>query len=185
MSLIFVLIAGLILLSGIGAMAFRNLIHCSLCLVLTFTGLGVLYLRLGAEFVGLVQLLVYVGAVAILIVFAILLTRGGGEGRRSGSWPARLAGIGCAVLVFASLAGAITTSAIPDRLAPVQPDLTVRQVGERLLSDHVLALEVIGLLLTAALIGAVVIAWNESDALDLTDSQSAGSPRPGGEEAPS
>ena len=71
----FVIIAALTVVSALAAMSLRNLVHCALCLTITFAGLAALYLKLNAQFVGLAQVLVYIGAVAILIVFAILLTR--------------------------------------------------------------------------------------------------------------
>ncbi|HKX62671.1 MAG TPA: NADH-quinone oxidoreductase subunit J, partial [Verrucomicrobiae bacterium] len=64
MSLAFVIIAGLTAASAVAAMALRNLVHCALCLVVMFAGLAALYLQLGAEFVGFVQVIVYIGAVA-------------------------------------------------------------------------------------------------------------------------
>src|SRR5207249_2273823 len=69
MSVPFAIIAVVTLASAIAAMSLRNLVHCALSLVVTFAGLAVFYLQLGAQFVGLAQILVYVGAVAILIVF--------------------------------------------------------------------------------------------------------------------
>src|SRR3974377_2234991 len=74
--LAFALIAFVTLASAVAAMSLRNLVHCALALTVTFGGLAPAYLALSAQFVGFAQLLVYVGAVAILIVFAILLTRG-------------------------------------------------------------------------------------------------------------
>src|SRR5215831_4036454 len=72
----FVLLAILILSGAILAMTLRNLVHCALALTLTFAGLAGVYLELNAQFIGFAQVLVYIGAVAILEVFAILLTRG-------------------------------------------------------------------------------------------------------------
>ncbi len=57
-------------------MTLRGLVHCALALAVAFAGIGTIYLNLGAQFLGLAQLLVYVGAIAVLIVFVILLTRG-------------------------------------------------------------------------------------------------------------
>ncbi len=71
-------------------MMFRGLVHCALALAVAFAGIGALYLSLGAQFLGLAQLLVYVGAIAVLIVFVILLTRGGDSDSPPLS-PARLA----------------------------------------------------------------------------------------------
>src|ERR1700757_5109820 len=75
MEIAFLILASLALVGGFAAMRLPNLVHCALCLVGCFAGLAGLYLLLGAEFVGFAQVLVYVGAVAILVIFAILLTR--------------------------------------------------------------------------------------------------------------
>src|SRR6266516_283767 len=107
MSVPFAIIAVVTLASAIAAMSLRNLVHCALSLVITFAGLAVFYLQLGAQFVGLAQILVYVGAVAILIVFAILLTRGSEPPQQpvvAGQW---FMGLVVGVLVFAVLAGTI------------------------------------------------------------------------------
>jgi NADH-quinone oxidoreductase subunit J len=167
MSIVFVIIAALMLVSSIAAMALRNLVHCALCAALAFAALAALFLQLGAQFVGFAQILVYVGAVAILIVFAILLTRGSEPSKQpllSRNW---WAGLGTAGLVFFALTAAILTG-LP-RPAPartgveVAAAVTVENIGIKLMTDHVLALEVVALLLTAALIGAVVIAMEERE----------------------
>ena len=75
MQIAFAIIAALTVVSAIAAMSLRNLVHCALSLAVAFAGLASLYLQLGAPFAGWAQVLVYIGAVAILIVFAILLTR--------------------------------------------------------------------------------------------------------------
>jgi NADH-quinone oxidoreductase subunit J len=155
-------LALLTLAGAIGAVTLRNLVHCALALTLAFAGLAALYLFLGAQFVGFAQVLIYIGAVAILIVFAILLTRGGqsspGESSFSSSW---IAGAGIALLVFAVLAGVILSSRAISNEVPMPPTATVRQIGDQLMNHYVLPLEVVGLLLTAALIGAVIIARQE------------------------
>jgi NADH-quinone oxidoreductase subunit J len=157
----FILIGGLVLASAIAAVRLRNLVHCALWLTVALAGLAVLYLQLGAEFVGLAQILVYVGAVAILIVFAILLTRTRETGPEavltSSSW---IVGTGIAGLVFGCLAISILASKVPLAL-PAPPEISTRKIGERLMADYVLPLEVMGLLLTAAMIGAVIIAMAE------------------------
>src|SRR5213592_3611727 len=96
----FALIAIVTIAGAVAAMSLRNLVHCALCLVVALAGLAALYLQLGAQFVGFAQILVYIGAVAILIVFAILLTRGSEPPQLSILSPARLGGIGVAVVVF-------------------------------------------------------------------------------------
>src|SRR6266705_6845647 len=112
MTLIFALIAAPTIVSAIAAMTLRNLVHCALALTVTFGGLAVFYLQLDAQFVGLAQILVYIGAVAILIVFAILLTRGSQQPQQENFSPSWLGGLVVSVLVFAVLAGTILSSSL-------------------------------------------------------------------------
>lgn len=142
-------------------MTLRRLVHCALALTVAFAGLAALYLNLGAEFAGLAQLLVYVGAIAILIVFAILLTRGDDTAESVFS-PSGLAGAVIALAVFAVLAWAIDTSSIALPVAvPAAPPAPMRAIGFALMQRYVLPLEVIALMLTAAMIGAVILALRE------------------------
>jgi NADH-quinone oxidoreductase subunit J len=158
----FAIIAALTVVSGIAAMSLRNLVHCALCVAVTFAGLAALYLQLGAPFVGWAQVLVYVGAVAILIVFAILLTRSDAPAGPVGS-PSWVAGVAVALLVFAVLAGAIWSGGSVRRSSepPDKPEPTVKAIGNQLMTQYVLPLEATGLLLTAATIGAVILAMRD------------------------
>jgi NADH-quinone oxidoreductase subunit J len=175
MSLAFVLIALVTVVSAIAAVSLRNLVHCALSLVMTFAGLAALYLQLGAEFVGFVQVLVYIGAVAILIVFAILLTRGT-EPPAARISTATPWAISIAVAAFFVMAGAAVNSRKfekPSTPAVLQAPgdtaggerkvsvVSVKSLGTRLMGDYVVPLQVVGLLLTAAMIGAVLIAMPE------------------------
>jgi NADH-quinone oxidoreductase subunit J len=157
-----VIILGLVSVgSAVAAMSLRNVVHCLLWLVVSFVGLAGLYLALSATFVGLAQVLVYLGAVAILIVFAILLTRGGIGLRTSLSGPgSRVIGVAVAMLVFGGLAGAIAT--LNRRGFDEVTEPAVGQIGELLLTVYVVPLQAVALLLTGALIGAVVLAMSES-----------------------
>jgi NADH-quinone oxidoreductase subunit J len=164
MSPAFVIIAVVTLFAAAAAMSLRNLVHCALSLVVALAGLAAIYLNLGAQFVGFAQILVYVGAVAILIVFAILLTRSGETPNQAVVAPGWPAGIAVAAIVFATLGWAVLHSAgLPKESAPM-PVATVKNIGDSLMTRFVLPLEVIGLLLTAALIGAVIIAMREDAA---------------------
>jgi NADH-quinone oxidoreductase subunit J len=163
MSVTFAILAALTLAGAVAAVCLRNLVHCALALTVAFAGLAALYLQLDAQFVGFAQLLVYVGAVAILIVFAILLTRGStapAQAIFSSSW---LVGLAVAAGVFGVLAGLILSSRAVAGQVPARPEATVRQLGEQLMTQYILPLEVVGLLLTAALIGAVIIAMHERE----------------------
>lgn len=157
----FAIIAVFTVAGALAAMRLRNLVHCVLALVLAFTGLAGLYLQLGAQFVGFAQILIYVGAVAILVVFAILLTRSHEPLAGLAVSPGWITSSLVAAAVFGILTWAIRSSAISALPIPPHPEITVRQIGDALMSQFVLPLEVIGLLLTAALVGAVTIAMRE------------------------
>jgi NADH-quinone oxidoreductase subunit J len=172
MTLPFLILAMLTLAGGIAAMTLRRLVHCALALTIAFAGLAALYLNLGAEFAGLAQLLVYVGAIAILIVFAILLTRGGDAPAGRSFSPSALGGAIVALAVFAVLAWAIETSSAAHAADVANaPSAPMLQIGLALMQRYVLPLEVIGLMLTAAMIGAVIIALREKPATPTKESR--------------
>ena len=171
----FAILAALTLVSAVAAMSLRSLVHCALALTVTFVSLAALYLNLGAQFVGFAQLLVYVGAVAILIVFAVLLTRGGEAPQGpvfSTSW---FSGVAIAVAVFGVLAWTVAWSTASRRATPPPPEASVKQIGDALMARFVLPLEVIGLLLTAALIGAIIIAMRDQKSEDGAKVEASGS----------
>jgi len=166
MTAAFAIIAGLVVVSAIAAMSLRNLVHCALCLVGAFGGLAALYLQLDAQFVGLAQILVYIGAVAILIVFAILLTRGSEPSQQPSVTSTWWMGVAIAVLTFGSLAAMVLSSFVvlssAKPKADVAADVAIKNIGTKLMTEYVLPLEVIAVLLTAAMIGAVIIAMKEA-----------------------
>jgi NADH-quinone oxidoreductase subunit J len=163
MPLVFVLLSLMTLGGAVAAISLRNLVHCALALTVTFAGLAALYLQLSAQFVGFAQILVYIGAVAILIVFAILLTRGAEPSGQAIFSEGSLWGGAVAVAVFSVLGGMILSSKALLRPESPAPPISVRQLGDQLMTKYILPLEVLGLLLTAALIGAVVIAMREKN----------------------
>ena len=156
-SVAFLVIAIITLSGALAAATLRKLIHAALCLVIAFVGLAASFFLLGAEFVGLVQVFVYVGAVAVLIVFTILLTRREVNGTRGINWSGAIV----ALAVFGGLLWTILKTkslAIP---APQIEPLTVKRIGEVLMTDFVWPLQCVGLVLTAALIGALVLVMEE------------------------
>jgi NADH-quinone oxidoreductase subunit J len=161
--LLFAIFAILTVAGAVAAMSLRNLVHSVLALTLAFAGLAAVYLQLGAQFIGLTQILVYVGAVAILIVFAILLTRDSGAASQSiavGSWKGSGIVVGA---IFGILAWAIHHSVVSRSAALPEPEASMQQIGNALMLRFALPFEIIGLLLTVALIGAVTIAIREKE----------------------
>jgi NADH-quinone oxidoreductase subunit J len=153
----FIVIAILTLAGALAAASLSKLIHAALCLVVAFVGIAAFFFLLGAEFVGLVQVFVYVGAVAVLIVFTILLTRRAEENTGGINW----GGVVIAIAVFAGLIWAILQTPALSIAAPQIDALTVKRIGEVLMTDYVWPLQCVGLLLTAALIGGLILVMDE------------------------
>ena len=163
MTVSFLILAVLTVAGMAAAMGLRNAVHCVLALTVGFAGVAALYLQLGAQFVGFTQIMVYVGAVAILAVFAIMMTHSPTPVQPP-AYSSRWAwGIVVAAAVFSVLAWAIRSGTASSQVLPPQPDIDVQQIGEALMHRFVLPLEIMGLLLTAALIGAVVIAMDRKE----------------------
>jgi NADH-quinone oxidoreductase subunit J len=161
MTTVFYILAGLTVGGALAAVLLKNTVHCALALTVAFAGLALLFLDLDAQFAGFAQILVYIGAVAILVVFAILLTRGSDTPTDTVYSKRPLAGLAVAAAVFAVLGWAVLGS---QKLLPSEtaaPAVTVKQIGDALMGRYVLPLEIVALLLTAALIGAVIVAMHE------------------------
>jgi len=134
MSVVFYILATLTVAGALAAVLLKNTVHCALALTVAFAGLALLFLNLDAQFAGFAQILVYIGAVAILVVFAILLTKGSetpADGVFSRTW---LAGLAIAAAVFAVLGWAViqTANLLPN-CAPT-PTVTVQQIGQALVT---------------------------------------------------
>jgi NADH-quinone oxidoreductase subunit J len=153
----FVVIAILTLAGALAAATLQKLMHAALSFAVTFVGIAAFFFLLGAEFVGLVQVFVYIGAVAVLIVFTILLTRRDVEKDRGFNW----SGVVVAVAVFGGLIWAILETQSLPMAAPEIPALTVKRIGEVLMTSYVWPLQCVGLLLTVALIGALILVMEE------------------------
>lgn len=160
----FWVISAVTLLGALLAVTLRNLVHCVLSLILFFIGIAAHYFLLRADFLGAAQILVYVGAVAVLILFAIMLTRNvtGREGPQELLGVKWWAGSVVAAVLAVVLCWAITrdpATAATSKGAEVQSSAAA--LGRLMVADWVVPLEAMAVLLTAALIGAVVIALEE------------------------
>jgi len=176
----FYLLAIIAVLGAVTAVRLRNLIHGVFALVIFFAALAGLFLLLMAQFIAAVQVLVYIGAVGILLLFAIMLTERvtGDDGRRitsrGGFWGATAA-LGVAVFVLLPGIQQTDLNQSPADLADVNSTViseadsesnatakgsaphTVKALGIRLIEPYIITLEILALLLTAALIGAVAV----------------------------
>ena len=155
----FVVIAILTLAAALAAASLPKLIHAALSFAVAFIGVAGFFFLLGAEFVGLVQVFVYVGAVAVLIVFTILLTRRDVQDTGTPNWGGAI----IAMAVFGGLLWAVLKTPALSIAAPQIEALTVKRIGGVLMTDYVWPLQCVGLLLTAALIGALILVIEDRD----------------------
>ena len=159
----FYLVAALILLSALFVLFARKVVHAALALLPCLLGIAGLYALLAAHFLFAVQVLIYAGAVTVLILFAVMmLQRVLGGGVLAGSHNL-LAGLLAAGAMFVVLVAALLTT----YFGPVVPggigEGNVEKIGEALLTRDVLAFEAISIVILAAIIGAVVIARKRAE----------------------
>lgn len=152
-------VAACALLSAFFVVRSHNLVRAALWLGVTLLATAALYAMLDASFLAAVQVLLYVGGVSILMVFGVMMTRrheGIAVEAETTNVPR---GVFAAGAIFGVIAGAIQMTPELDRpLAAPPATVTAQDLGRGLLIDHVLAFEVISLLLLIAIIGAIVIA---------------------------
>jgi len=145
------------------AASLPKLIHSVLCLILSFVGIAFIYLTLNAFYVGFAQILVYVGAIAILLIFAILITESHTTGEADTCWQVHnvwggIIGGGC----FALLGTLVTSSKFLENSKLLDTaNAPVKQIGDALMSQYIAPLEILALVLTVALIGGVILVMNE------------------------
>jgi len=161
--MIFIIIAATTLGAALMVVIARNLVHAAFWLIASLFGVAIIFALLQAGFLAVVQVVVYIGAIAILMIFAIMLTRK--STRESGSrfnenWTWAIA-IGA--IIFAALVVILVNwSGITTQAAPLDRAFDpLKELGVALVSPdaYVLAFEVASVLLLAALIGAIVVAW--------------------------
>jgi len=155
----FYILSALTIISAFGVVIVRNLIHAVVFLILSFVGIVGLYITLSADFVAVTQVLIYAGAVSVLILFAIVLTPTGDRGNQETFL--RLPALLLALLVALTLGYvAIDTNwAISDREGFQQ---TASTIGEAILDKYVLPFEIASVLLLVAMMGAIVLVRPES-----------------------
>lgn len=156
-------IAAFTLATAAVAVSLRNLIHSALLLIASWSGIALFYLWAGAEFVAFAQVLVYVGAISMVVLFAVLLTR---QSRVDPpAVPATTRRASAAVIVgialFGVLATAISRSSFAAAPAADAPALTVLQLGNQMMDSHAAAVLIVGVVLTVSLLGAIVLAASD------------------------
>ena len=135
----------------------RNVVHAALYLIVVLAGVAGMFILLGAEFVGVTQVLVYIGAIVVLFLFGIMLTKGSfGEDDGVTGERRLVAGL-VGLLVFGVMAAALVESFEDAELSRSGPSTTA-ELADSIFSDYLVPFEAVSVLLLAALIGAIVVA---------------------------
>ena len=161
---VFVLLGLIAVASAVAVVTTRNVVHAALYLVVTLASAAGTYLMLTAEFVAWVQVLIYVGAVIVLILFGIMLTKAPIGGQSDVDSENRLPAF---VVALASAATLVTL--VVQAFKDAYVDLTAvtdgsggEEVGTAIFSNYVLPFEVVSILLLAALVGSIVLSRRET-----------------------
>ncbi len=155
----FGIIAAAMVLATIGVVTVRNVVHAALYLVIVLAGVAAQYILLTAEFVAWVQVLIYIGAIIVLFLFGIMLTRAPMSNDPNLDNPpgVRLPALVVAIFLLGVLASLLGDAFGRTELEGITPTTTAT-VGDAIFQNYVIPFEVVSMLLLAALIGAVVIA---------------------------
>jgi len=138
----------------------RNVLYSAFALFFTFLGTSGLYFFLDAEFLAITQVVVYIGGVSVLLLFAILLTKNVNEIRKTNtmSVPRLVIAAGAALVLLGSFVYALLGTRWARIENPDYPATTIKGLGELLLNKYLLPFEAVSLLLLAVLVGSLVIA---------------------------
>jgi NADH-quinone oxidoreductase subunit J len=153
----FGIIAAAMVVSAFRVVTTKNVVHAALYLVIVLAGVAAQFLLLGAEFIGVTQVLVYIGAIIVLFLFGIMLTRARlGDDDTVARERRLMAGL-VGLVLFGVMAGALISD-FEDTHVNIAAPSTTAQVSDSIFSQYLIPFEVVGMLLLAALIGAIVIA---------------------------
>ena len=161
---LFWIFASLTLIFGAGVVINRNPVASALSLVVSFLGLAALFMSLDAFFVGIIQVLVYAGAVMVLFLFIIMLLNLQTEERRQINWLAAAGGIGVALILLLQICFVIRHLQAAHQTFPPLAALTtddVRNIGAALFHNYNLPFQIVGVLVLVATIGVVFLSRRE------------------------
>lgn len=159
---LFVILAAWVLVCALGVVVFKKVMYSAVAMVFCFLGVAFAFALLHAELLAIMQILVYVGAISIVIIFAIMLTEVQEGGYQQFFNRTTIAAAVLAVLT----AGAIIVAVVSDDIAAVGEKTLnpgVKELAEILFSRYVLPFELISLVLLAAMVGAIVLARKEEE----------------------
>ncbi len=156
-NIFFGLIAVTMVVSALRCVTTNNVVHAALWLVLVLGGAAAQFILLGSEFVAVTQVLVYIGAIVVLFLFGIMLTRASMGDDKTTADEKRSMAVAVAVMLLVVMSVALLDSFEDVRLVIDEPQRTAT-VSDAIFSQYIVAFEAVSVLLLAALIGAIVVA---------------------------
>jgi NADH:ubiquinone oxidoreductase subunit 6 (subunit J) len=157
LQIVFVILSLITLGGAVGVVTSRNIFHSALFLILSFVGVAGFYVTLEASFLAGIQILIYVGAIAILIVIAIMVSQrimAGEQIQRNEQW--WMAAV-VAVALFLVLCFSLSQVSWPV-VNETPPPMVIARLGQELLGPYVVPFEVASILLVVAMVGAIILA---------------------------
>ena len=154
----FAIIAAIMVFSAIRVVTTSNVVHAAAFLVMVLAGAAAQFILLGAEFVAVTQVMVYIGAIVVLFLFGFMLTRAPMKGTEKFTRDNWMLGAGTAVVMLGVLVYALIDGFGEDKLPADLMPTDTREVSDAIFSTYLVPFEVISVLLLTALIGAIVIA---------------------------
>ena len=167
----FYVLSGLTILSALSVFLMRNMVHSLVFLVSVFLGMAGLFVTLSADFIAVAQILIYAGAISVLLVFAVMLTPLASRDNANSLY------VGPGVILGGAIAAIVVFTAIDvewNQLTGVALEergfvSTIEMIGEQLLGRYVLAFEVASVLLLFALLGAIVLVTDRDEDDETAD----------------
>ena len=161
---LFWIFALLTLIFGAAVVINRNPVASALSLVVSFLGLAALFMSLNAYFIGIIQVLVYAGAVMVLFLFIIMLLNLRAEEERRINWLTSAAGLAVALILLGQIFSVVRHFKIADTTFPTLSGSTiddVRNIGATLFTNYNLPFQIVGVLVLVATIGVVLLSKRE------------------------
>jgi NADH-quinone oxidoreductase subunit J len=153
----FAIMAITMVASALRMVTTRNVVHAALYLVIVLAGVAGIFILLGAEFLGVTQIMVYIGAIVVLFLFGIMLTKGSFGDDDGVTGERRLMAGLVGLLVFGVMAAALVESFADAELSRSGPSTTA-DIADSIFGYYIVPFEAVSVLLLAALIGAIVAA---------------------------
>jgi len=159
---LFIIVAVWVLACGVGVVALRNIVHSAMAMVACFLGVAAAYVLLDAGLLAIIQILVYVGAISVVVLFAIMLTEQQRTGRGFYFNRQSIVALPLAVATFVLVTVVLVTAKMPP-VSSHAHNVSLAGIASGLFNAYVFPFELVSIVLLSAMVGAIVLARKEID----------------------